>query len=169
MYSNVHGSIGIVAVVSSDILARNFFTDNIFIRLAIITLGVIVAFLLHDPTDILGEKGYGGLKKTLWYEVPPFLLMLALAGATAFYAEQWWYYLSLYIIGWTAGNGMDLWDKKGYFSIYDPRRYPATHFFYCHRRDAGQQIPFTLQQTKNATYISSIAVIILTILLCRHL
>lgn len=147
MYSAVHGAIG-VAVVGVTYL----FTQNEVIAM---TVGSILAFLAHDPTDRLGEKGYGNIKSTLFYEIPPYLIMLLGGWLSGFF----W----LFLIGYIAGNGIDLIDKKMYLSVFNPKKYPVTYHFKCHRRKPNFQL--TLKQTKLAAYLSCILIIAIALLI----
>ena len=141
MYSNVHGTIGTICVVGTYKLTNNLTLSY--------TLGVTLGILSHDLFDRLNEFPYGGLKKTLLWELIPFLIFVSLA----FLSDN----TILYLIGWVSGNLMDLIDKKGGLSILFPDKYPATYLFKCHRRIPD--INFTLNQTKTATIICSALVI----------
>jgi hypothetical protein len=152
MYSNVHGVIGAITVATTYVLTKN--------ETIALTLGMAIAFLLHNPTDYLGEKGYGSMKITLIYEIVPYIIFWTCA-----YFSGIWY---LYILGWIAGNGMDLWDKKLYLSVFLPKKFPVRKDFSCHRRSSDKIIQFTLQQTKDATIICSIVLIIFTYFIWKN-
>ena len=130
MYSAVHGAIGVSIVVATYAL-----TGNETIAMA---FGGVLAFLSHDPTDRLGEKGLG---KDSWkYELPTFVIAM-LGGLFTGHFWMFW-------IGFTAANLMDIWDKKMYLSIIFPSKFKSSHDFPCHRRKSDVQ--FTLKQTRRS-------------------
>ena len=146
MYSNVHGTIGTGLVLATYAATGDTGTA--------IALGGAAAFVSHDALDRLGEKSYGDLTETIMFEAVPLVVFAYMAHMSG----MWW----LYAVGWIAGNGMDLIDKKLYLSILWPSRFgPSNTFFPCHRR--ASNIQFTLRQTKLATYLSSIVVVAMTL------
>lgn len=128
MYSAHHGLIGATVTVASTTLIAGP---------AGLVLGLIAAFVLHDPTDRLGEGNYGNLNITLLLESFPFLLFLIVA----YYYDCFW----VALVGYIFGNGIDLIDKKLYLSVFMPSKYPATKHFRCHRRSPN--VKLTKQQT----------------------
>ena len=146
MYSNVHGTIG-----ASIVLATYAVTNDPITAAA---LGGAGAFVSHDALDRLGEKSYGDLKTSIIYEAAP----LALFAYMAHLSGMW----ELYAVGWIAGNGMDIIDKKLYLSILWPSRFgPSWTKFACHRR--RPDIQFSLRTTKLATYLSSLVIVAMTL------
>tara|TARA_B110000285_G_C14961178_1_gene531768 strand:- start:465 stop:914 length:450 start_codon:yes stop_codon:yes gene_type:complete len=144
MYSAVHGAIGVAIVTATFAI-----TGNEVLSMAV---GGFLAFLSHDPTDLLGEKGLGnGVFK---YEIPAFIIMLLGGWLTG--------HLLLFYIGYTAANLMDLWDKKVYLSVFFPKKFPVRHDFPCHRR--SPLINFSLKQTQIAGVISTIAIALISAL-----
>ena len=120
MYSAVHGSIGIVAGLPTYTGVMNL-TNNFWLALGV---SCFVSFLLHDPTDRLGEHGLG--KYFLVWELIPFAIIMFLG----LRAELFWLYLAWYI----SGNGMDIWDKIMYLAILFPKKFKMRYDFPCHRR-----------------------------------
>ncbi len=141
MYSNVHGVVG-----TSLVLAAHQITGD---TTAAIVWGGAAAFISHDVLDSLGEKSYGNLETSIRWELYP-LWIFAMA---AVWSGHWW----LYAVGWIAGNGMDLIDKRMYLSIFWPDRFPFGKYFACHRRTPA--IQFTLGQTRLATIVSTLAIV----------
>lgn len=147
MYGNVHGTIGAAIVVSTAIITKDVTITYL--------VGGMVAFLLHDTIDLLGEKSYGNTKTTIVYEAVPFSIFSIMA----FLSGVW----EMYFYGWFMGNLMDIIDKKLYLSIIFPSKYKSMHLFRCHRR--APKINFTRKQTINATILCSIVTIIMTALI----
>ena len=146
MYGNVHGTVGAALVLATYAATGDTGTA--------IALGGTAAFLSHDPIDRLGEKGYGDIQTTIVHEVVPMILFAYMAHLSG----MWW----LYAVGFLMGNGMDIIDKKLYLSILFPSRFgPSWTFFACHRRRPNIQL--TLRQTKLATYLSSLAIVVITL------
>lgn len=151
MYSAVHGSIGIVAGSATYVGVLNL-TNNFWLAFGV---SCFVAFLLHDPTDRLGEHGLG--KYFLAWEVVPFAAMMFLGWKV----ECFWLYLAWY----TSGNIMDLVDKKLYLSILFPSKFKPTYHFRCHRRERKKIIPFTLKETQLSQVLSVCLVLLTTIVI----
>ena len=147
MYSNVHGTVGALIVLSVYAVTNDMTTAMV--------LGGATAFLSHDPLDRLGEKAYGDMNTTIAWEVVP----LVLFSYMAFMSGLW----PLYLTGWVAANGMDIIDKKGYLSILWREKFKSGHFFKCHRRQPDVQ--FTVKQTKLITILSSITLAVTTLFL----
>jgi len=141
MYSNVHGVAGTLIV-----LATHAITKDTSVAIA---LGGTLAFLSHDPLDRLGEKSYGSLATTIrWEGFSMWIFALA-----AYLSGQW----PLFAVGWIAGNGMDIIDKKLYLSIALPSKFgPSWTLFPCHRRKPD--VNLTLAQTRFATLLSSLVI-----------
>jgi len=145
MYSNVHGTIG--AVINTTVFAIT--RDYAFSMY----IGNLINIPLHYVVDMLGEKSYGNLERTLLYEVYGFALFFSLALNT----NVFW----LFTTGWVSANALDLYDKKFYLAIFFPDDFKATYKF--HRKNQVKYT-FTLNQTIWATMGASILMIVLTII-----
>lgn len=137
MYSNIHGVAGAAIVVGTYRLTGD--------TGAALAIGGWFAFLSHDPLDRLGEKSYGGMRKTVVFEAIP----LAIFAYCAWLSGIPW----LFAAGWIAGNGMDLIDKKLYLAMFFSKRFKVLDWFACHRRKPD--IAFTYKQTVAATIAAS--------------
>jgi len=143
MFSNVHGVVGTLLVVGTFALTGS-------LPVAIV-LGGILAFLSHDILDRLGERTFGSIKQMAIFEAISLLVFMFAAWMSGLWV--------LYAVGWVMGNMMDIIDKKGYLSIIFPAKFgPSWTFFPCHRRKPD--IMFTAGQTKLASYIASILILI---------
>lgn len=147
MYSVTHGVIGTIATLTTYAVTDDLLTSEL--------LGGAIAFALHDPTDRLGETPYPTSKERTLQEGIGFSIF----SVCAYFSGLW----RLYVIGYIMGNLMDLIDKKFYLAIFFPKKFPATHYFKCHRRKPN--IQFSLKQTRLANYISIFVIIIITILI----
>ena len=147
MYTNVHATVGTAIVLSTYAVTKS--------EPIAIALGGALAFLSHDPLDLIGEKNYGSKKNFFIFELSALAIFIIAAIASG----KW----MLFAAGWIGGNGMDLIDKKGGLSLINPNKYPYGTFFKCHRRKPKYNI--TLKQTQLFTIISVIVVIILSLIL----
>lgn len=146
MYTNIHATAGTLIVLATHAVTQNTETA--------IALGGALAFLSHDPIDRLGEKNYGSMEISLRWEG----VALAVFAIVAYLSGQW----PLFAVGWIAGNGMDLIDKKLGLAIAFPDKFKFGYFFKCHRR--APNIKLTLGQTKLAAVLASVAITTVTIL-----
>ena len=147
MYSNIHGVTG--ALIVSGVAEATGGDPTA------VALSVVAAFLSHDVLDRLGEKSYGNMATTLWWEGVPLLVFMILA----YLSDQWW----LYAIGFIAGTGMDLIDKKLGLAIMFRDRFSFGHYFRCHRRQPD--INLTLGQTRFATIFATVLLIVVSVYL----
>lgn len=149
MYSSVHGSVGVVIVGVTYLITKDNTTS--------ILVGGSLSFLAHDPTDRLGEEGFKSVKLMLFHELPCYFLMI-LGGLIT---DN----LFLFLFGYISGNGIDLIDKKLYLSVLYPNKYRETKIFKCHKRNPNIQL--TLKQTKIASWISCLLIIIITLIFIK--
>lgn len=149
MYSFHHGAIGAsITNVSTSLL-----TDPLGLM-----VGLPLAFIVHDPTDRLGEGNYGSLKRTLILETVPFIALMI----TALAFDVFW----ISLLGYVLGNGIDLIDKKMYLSVLFPNKFKATKYFNCHRREPDIQL--TTKQTKSLILVFYL-VFVVTMLFTRYI
>ena len=147
MYTNIHATVGTAIVLSTYAVTKS--------EPIAIALGGALAFLSHDPVDLLGEKNYGSKKNLILFELSALIIFVM----AAFGSGKW----MLFAAGWIGGNLMDLIDKKGGLSIINLNKYPYGTFFRCHRRKPKYNL--TLKQTKLSTIASIIVIIILSSIL----
>jgi hypothetical protein len=145
MYTSTHATAGTLIVLGTHAITKDTTTA--------IALGGALAFLSHDPIDRLGERGYGDMATSMRWEGITFWIF----AMAAFWSGHWW----LYAVGFLAGNGMDIWDKRFGLSIFQPQRFPAGRFFKCHRRKPNIQL--TLGQTKLAALLSTVIIVAVSI------
>jgi len=111
----------------------------------------LAAFASHDVLDRIGEASYGGLRAALAWEAPAALATIA----GALLSGLW----GVFLLGWVAGNLMDLIDKRFGASIIAPDVYPARKTFACHRRPPN--VTISRRATKAAAILSAVAILVM--------
>lgn len=173
MYGSVHGAIGQVTVAISFALAATYLPEDMAYITALL-FGSIIGFLSHDLTDALNEKSYGAFQKALFWEIPAFIFTMT--------SLLWYDYWAILVVGWFAGNGMDVIDKKFYVyfilgaiktKFYKGEKtlkidkwmdkFKPMKIFPCHRQNTLYN--FTLKQTQIAAVMSLILAVSISLLI----
>lgn len=142
MYSSSHAAIGTTLVAGGFIAGG---TGGLIV-------GAAVAVVSHLFVDYLGEEPYGDLTTSAIWELIPMLIF----AASAFLSG----YPMVFLVGWLAGNLMDIIDKKLYLAMFLKNVDP---WYFFHK--GKPKIKLDLATTKMYAFMSCIVYVTVAIIM----
>ena len=156
MLTSFHGNTGVATIQISYIGLIPFLTEIQAVSIACV-FGGVISILSHWIFDCMNENKYKGFKKEEYLNLG---LLMLLGIGSLFYT---WLLIPIMVVGWSGGNGFDLWDKILLLSEVFPSKFKRREDIPCHKIKPLYNL--TKKQTQYCNRGSLIVVILLSIII----